>query len=209
MNYAELIAAVEDTTENTFTADQLALFAQQTEQKIYNAVQIPALRKNMVGNVSQGVPYLSTPPDFLYVYSLAVIGSDGAYEYLINKDVNYIRQAYPFPASQGFPKVYGQFDDNTLIVGPTPDAPYAVEMHFGYYPESIVTAGTSWLGDNMDSALLNGMLVEAARFMKSDQDIVALYGQMFTESVGLLKMLGDGKLRQDAYRSGQVRVPVQ
>jgi hypothetical protein len=209
MNYTQLCAAVENTTENTFTADQLALFAQQTEQKVYNAVQIPALRKNMTGNVSQGVPYLSTPPDFLYVYSLAVIGSDGAYEYLINKDVNYIRQAYPFPASQGFPKVYGQFDDNTLIIGPSPDAPYAVEMHFGYYPESIVTAGTSWLGDNMDSVLLNGMLVEAARFMKSDQDIVALYGQMFAESVGLLKQLGDGKLRQDAYRTGQVRVPVQ
>lgn len=209
MNYAELTDAVQETTENTFTADQLALFAQQTEQKIYNAVQIPALRKNMVGNVSAGVEYLSTPPDFLYVYSLAVITANGAYEYLINKDVNYIRQAYPIPASTGLPRVYGQFDDNTLIVGPSPDAPYEVEMHFGYYPDSIVTAGTSWLGDNMDSVMLNGMLVEAARFMKSEQDVVALYGQMFTESVGLLKMLGDGKLRQDAYRSGQVRVPVQ
>lgn len=209
MNYAELTAAVQDTTENTFTADQLALFAEQTEQKIYNAVQIPALRKNMTGNVSAGVPYLSTPPDFLYVYSLAVKLGNGSYEYLINKDVNYIRQAFPVPASQGVPRVYGQFDDNTLIIGPSPDVPYEVEMHFGYYPESIVTAGTSWLGDNMDSVLLNGMLVEAARFMKSDQDTVALYGQMFTESVGLLKMLGDGKLRQDAYRSGQVRVPVQ
>jgi hypothetical protein len=209
MNYAELTAAVEDTTENTFTADQLAVFARQTEQKIYNAVQIPALRKNMVGNVSATVPYLSTPPDFLYVYSLAVIRPDGSYEFLINKDVNYIRQAFPFPGSQGLPRVYAQFDDDTLIIGPTPDAPYQVQMHFGYYPESIVTAGTSWLGDNMDSALLNGMLFEAARFMKSDQDIVALYGQMYAEAVGLLKQLGDGKLRQDAYRSGQVRIPIQ
>jgi hypothetical protein len=209
MNYTELTAAVQDTTENTFTADQLALFAQQTEQKVYNAVQIPALRKNMTGNVSVGVPYLSTPPDFLYVYSLAVKASNGAYEYLINKDVNYIRQAFPVPVTQGLPRVYGQFDDNTLIIGPTPNAAYEVEMHFGYYPESIVTAGTSWLGDNMDSVLLNGMLVEAARFMKSDQDTVVLYGQMFTESVALLKQLGDGKLRQDAYRSGQVRIPVQ
>lgn len=209
MNYAELTDAVQETTENTFTADQLALFAQQTEQKIYNAVQIPALRKNMVGNVSAGVEYLSTPPDFLYVYSLAVITANGAYEYLINKDVNYIRQAYPVPASTGLPRAYGQFDEDTIILGPTPDEPYEVEMHFGYYPDSIVTAGTSWLGDNMDSVMLNGMLVEAARFMKSEQDVVALYGQMFTESVGLLKMLGDGKLRQDAYRSGQVRVPVQ
>ena len=208
MNYAQLCSAVEATTENTFTADDLARFADLTEQKVYNAVQIPALRKNMVGNVSANVPYLATPPGFLYVHSLAVIAVDGSYTFLIDKDVNYIREAYPFPAVTGSPKYYGIFDQNSIILGPTPNAPYQVELHFGHYPESIVTAGTTWLSDNMSSVLLNGMLVEAARFMKSDADIVALYSKMFDESVMLLKQLGDGKLRKDSYRSGQVRVPV-
>ena len=208
MNYSELAAAVASTTVNEFAADDMARFARLTEQKVYNAVQFPALRKNVTGNLTPAGPYLTLPADFLYPYSLAVVTPSGDYEYLVDKDVNYIRQAYPGPASTGVPKCYAIFDQDTLIVGPTPAANYAVELHYGYYPESIVTAGTTWLGDNFDSVLLNGMLVEAARFMKEEQDVIALYVKMFDESMMQLKRLGDGLLRMDTYRTPQVRVPV-
>jgi hypothetical protein len=186
----------------------MARFARLTEQKVYNAVQFPALRRNVIGALTTASSYLTLPDDFLYPYSLAVVTPSGDYEYLLDKDVNYIRQAYPGPAYTGVPKYYAVFDENSLIVGPTPAANYVVELHYGYYPESIVTAGTSWLGDNFDSVLLNGMLVEAARFMKEEQDVVALYVKMFDESMMQLKQLGDGKLRMDTYRTPQVRVPV-
>jgi hypothetical protein len=157
--------------------------------------------------VSTGNSYLTLPPNFLYIFSLAVITTEG-YKYLLNKDVNFIREAYPFPAVTGTPRSYAIFDTNTLIVGPTPDSNYSVELHYGYYPESIVTAGTTWLGDEFDSALLNGALIEAIRFIKGEADMIALYEKMYLQAITLLKMLGDGKLREDAYRSGQVRVPV-
>ena len=208
MNYSELCTAVQATVENTFEPDQLAWFCEQTEQRVYNAVQIPALRRNMVGTLSADNQYLTTPPDFLYPYSLAVV-ADGAHQFLLNKDVSYVREAFPYPTATGVPRCYAMFDDNTVILGPTPDDAYQVEMHFGYYPESIVSASTSWLGDNFDSVLLNGMLVEAARFLRLEQETVAQYDKMFADSMGLLKQLGDGKLRQDSYRSGQVRVPVR
>jgi hypothetical protein len=193
MNYTELKTNIEDICENSFTDDQLAMFTQQAEQKIYNSVQIPALRKNVTGTLSTNNKYLSTPSDFLWSYSLAVVDGSGNYHFLLNKDVNFMREAYPSPTSTGLPKHYAYFDDNTFIVGPTPDAGYTSELHYGYYPQSIVTAGTTWLGDEFDSALLNGALIEAIRFMKA---------------ITLLKGLGDGKLREDAYRSGQFRVPV-
>lgn len=215
MNYAELTAAIEDYTENTFTADELATFTQQAEQRIYNAVQLPNLRKNVTGALTSGNKYLSCPTDFLSVYSMAVIDADGTYEYLLNKDVNFIRQAYPTPSDTGLPAHYAIFgprsdDPNELsfIVGPTPDASYAVELHYFYYPESIVTAGTSWLGDNFDIALLNACLVEAITFMKGEPDMVKLYQDRYAQALVLLKNLGDGKDRQDAYRSGQTRVQV-
>jgi len=206
MNYSELTTAIEDTTENTFEADQLATFVKQAEQFIYNTVQFPALRKNQTGNLTSGNSYLSAPSDYLYTHSLAVIVS-GVYTYLLQKDVNFIREAYP-SSSTGIPKHYGQFDDNSFIVGPTPDSGYSVELHYGYYPESIVTAGTTWLGDNFDSALFNAALVEAAKFMKSDPDIIQNYTKHRDEAVLLLKGLGDGKLRQDSYRSGQNRAQI-
>jgi hypothetical protein len=209
VNYTELKDNIQQITENTFTDDQLAMFVQQAEQLIYNAVQIPALRKNQTGSLTVANTYLALPSDYLYTYSLAVIDGSGDYHFLLNKDVNFIREAYPRSSSTGLPKHYGQFDDDTLIVGPTPDSSYDVELHYGYYPESIVTAGTTWLGEEFDSALLNGALVEAARFMKSDQDIVAMYDKMYSNAMTVLKMLGDGKLRQDSYRSGQVKVPVR
>jgi hypothetical protein len=208
MNYTQLKADIQDICETSFTDDQLALFTEQSEQKIYNTVQIPALRKNVTGSLTTDNKYLDTPSDFLWSYSLAVVDGSGNYSYLINKDVNFIREAYPNATSTGLPVHYAYFNDDAFIVGPTPNSGYAVELHYGYYPESIVTAGTTWLGNEFDSALLNGALVEAIRFMKGEPDLVALYERLFLQTLGLLKNLGDGKLREDAFRSGQLRVPV-
>ena len=222
MNYAELCANIQDVVEQAFTPDQLALFTRQAEQKIYNGVQIANLRRNVTGTLTAGNKYLATPADFLSVYSLAVVGGSGNYEYLLNKDANFIRQAYPNPSTTGIPKYYALFGPTTtsgtpptltnelsVILGPTPNAAYTVELHYFYYPESIVTAGTTWLGDNFDSVLLNGALVEAIRFIKGEPDMVALYDKMFNESLALLKNLGDGKQRQGSYRNGQLRLPVR
>lgn len=205
MNYTDLKTNIQDICETSFTDDQLAMFTQQAEQIIYNTVQIPALRRNMTGVTTSGNKYLATPSDFLYSYSLAVVDGDGAYHFLINKDVNFIREAYPTPTATGLPKHYAYFDDDTFILGPTPDAAYTAELHYGYYPESIVTAGTTWLGDEFDTALLNGALVQAIRFMKGEQDMIAVYERLYVQALTLLKNLGDGKLREDTYRSGQVR----
>ena len=222
MNYAELTTNIQDVIENTFSAEQLALFVKQAEQKIYNSVQLSYLRKNVTAALTPNNKYLSTPNDFLSIYSLAVVNSDGDYEYLLNKDVNFIRQAYPSATDAGLPRYYAIFGPTTtdgnpptltnelsLLLGPMPDSNYAVELHYFFYPESIVTAGTSWLGDNFDSVLLNGSLIEAARFIKAGTELVTFYDKMYNESLMLLKQLGDGKERQDAYRSGQVRYPVK
>jgi hypothetical protein len=217
VNYAELKTAVEDTTENTFSATDFALLTKLAEQKIYNTVQLPALRKNVTGTLSQGNQYLTTPGDFLSVFSLAVFPTAGGdYTYLLNKDVNFIRESYPNPTTQNVPKYYALFGpvynlptELTFILGPTPSAGLTAELHYFYYPESIVTANTSWLGDNFDSVLFNAVMVEAGRFMKTEQDLMAMYQNQFNESFVLLKNLGDGKNRQDAYRSGQVRNEVK
>ena len=217
MNYTQLKAAVEDYVENTFSATDFATMTDLAEQKIYNTVQLPALRKNVTGTLSQGNQYLTTPGDFLSVFSLAVFPTAGGdYTYLLNKDVNFIRESYPNPTTQGVPRYYALFGpvynlptELTFILGPTPSAGLTAELHYFYYPQSIVTAGTTWLGDNFDSALFNAVMVEAARFMKAEQDIVQLYTSQFNDSILLLKNLGDGKNRQDAYRSGQVRNPVK
>jgi hypothetical protein len=208
MNYVELKQNIQDICEQTFTEDQLAMFTKQAEQKLYATVELPALRKNQTGSFTLGNKYLTMPSNMLYVYSLAVIDGDGDYIFLLNKDVNFIREAYPSAASTGQPQHYAIFDQNTFLVGPTPNANYASEIHFGYYPESIVTAGTTWLGDEFDSALLNGALVEAIRFQKGEPDVVANYEKLYVQAIELLKNLGDGKLRQDMYRDGQVKVRV-
>ena len=208
MNYTELTRTIEDTCESSFTADQLATFVQQAEQTIYNTVQIPALRRNVQGTLTAGNKYLSTPTDFLWTYSLAVTDSEGNTQFLLNKDVNFIREAYPNASSTGLPKHYAYFDDTAFILGPTPDDAYTTELHYGYYPESIVTAGTTWLGDEFDSALLNGSLIQAIRFLKGEADVVQMYEKLYMQAIGLIKNLGDGKLREDAYRSGQFRTAV-
>ena len=231
MTYTELITAIQTYTENTFpsttladntvvsSTTQLNRFITQAEQRIYNSVQFPSLRKNVTGNLTTTNKYLSCPDDFLSTYSLAVVDATGAYEYLLNKDVNFIRQAYPNPTTDtGIPKYYALFgptvngsgtitDELSFILGPTPDSSYTVELHYYYYPESIsVTAdGRTWLGDNFDTVLLYGSLVEAYTYMKGETDMMGLYDAKYKEALALAKRLGDGLERSDAYRSGQYR----
>jgi len=195
---------------STFTSkEQIDTFIQQAEQRIYNSVQILALRKNVTGSTTANNKYLSTPADWLANFSLAVIDPvTGGYEYLLNKDVNYIREAFPFPATTGKPTHYAYFDEDSYILGPTPDAAYTMELHYFYYPQSIVVAGTSWLGDNFDSVLLYGALLEAYTFMKGETDVIQNYTARYNESLAMLKQLGEGKNRQDMYRSRQARYPV-
>jgi hypothetical protein len=279
MNYSELTTAIEDYTENTFTATELATFVDQAEQRIYNTVQLANLRKNQTGTITSGNKYLSAPDDFLSAYSLAVYvyltptatGSSGAYTivvssatdivagqyvtgtgigtgatvsaingttitlsvansgvvsgtmtfqgdylYLLSKDVNFIREVYPNPSNTAQPKYYAIFGPQSnavtelsFILGPTPNTTYKVELHYYYYPQSIVTAGTTWLGDNFSSALLYGALVEAYTFMKGETDMMALYDAKYKEALALLQNLGNGKQRGDAYRDGQTKIPAR
>jgi len=227
MNYTTLFDTIQGYVENdfpntevnsssgsgtsTFTSkEQIDTFIKEAEQRIYNSVQILALRKNVTGQVTAGNRYLSTPSDWLANFSLAAIDPvTGGYEYLLNKDVNYIREAFPFPATSGKPTHYAYFDEDSYILGPTPNADYVMELHYFYYPQSIVDAGTSWLGDNFDSVLLYGSLLEAYTFMKGEQDVIANYTARYNEALMLLKQLGEGKNRQDMYRTQQARVAVR
>jgi hypothetical protein len=224
MNYAELVIAIQDYTENSFAYSTdpapINTFIEQAEQRIYNSVQFPSIRKNVTGVTTASNKYLSCPGDFLAVYSIAVETTDGQ-EFLLNKDVNFIRQAYPKATDTAVPKYYALFGPTTtsgsspvvtnelsFILGPTPDSAYTVELHYYYYPESIVTASTTWLGDNFDSVLLYGSLVEAYTYMKGEADIMTFYNTKYQEALALAKRLGDGMERQDAYRSGQARQAV-
>lgn len=226
MNYQQLFETIKGYVENDFpnttwtdstgsgtvtltSTEQINTFIQEAEQRIFNTVQLLDLRKNVTGNCTAGNKYLSVPSDWLANFSLAVIDGDGNYEYLLNKDVSFIRQSFPNPSDEGLPYCYAYFDENSYILGPTPDDDYSVELHYFYYPESIVTAGTSWLGDNFDSTLLYGALLEAYTFMKGEADIIAQYQKRYDEAMALLKQLGEGKNREDNYRTQQVRYPVR
>jgi len=218
MNYTELVAAIEAYIENYDSStggfvENIPVFVKQAEQRIYNTVQIPSLRKNVTGTLTVGNKYLSAPDDYLATYSLALINADGSYSYLLNKDVNFIREAYPTPTDTGSPTYYALFgpqytypNELSFILGPTPNANYNVELHYFYYPQSIVTAGTTWLGDNFDTALLYGSLLEADAYMKSDADTITYHKDRYTEALALLKRLGDGLERGDAYRDGQTKL---
>lgn len=239
MNYSELVTAIETYTENNFptttladgttvtSTQQINRLIEQAEQRIYNSVQFPSLRKNQYSAITANNKYISLPSDFLSVYSLALVTGatgnpinldTGTFEYLLNKDVNFIRQAYPTPNDTGEPKYYALFgptivssaitNELSLIVGPTPDATYYVELHYYYYPESITTATTTWLGDNFDSVLLYGSLVEAYTYMKGETDLITLYDTKYKEALALAKRLGDGLERGDAYRDGQTKIKV-
>ena len=225
MNYNQLFETIKGYCENDFpdtsftdsggstatltSKEQIDTFIDQAEQKIFNSVQILDLRKNVTGGMTTGNQYLTVPSDWLANFSLAVIDSSGNYSYLLNKDVNFIREAFPNPSTTGQPTHYALFDQNSYILGPTPDADYSTELHYFYYPESIVTASTSWLGDNFDSVLLYGALIEAHIFMKGEADSYQSYVQRYNESMALLKQLSEGKNRQDMYRTKQVRLGVQ
>ncbi len=211
MTYTELVAAIKSYTENDYSTTDVNTFIQNAEQRIHNTVQLPDLRKNVTGTMSLGNKYFSLPSDWLSTFSIAVINTDNEYTYLLNKDVNFVRESFPDTDSGFFgkPEYYGIFDDTTMILGPTPDANYSAELHYYYYPQTIVTAGNTWLGDNFDTALFYGALLEAAAFMKEDADTVTQYTARYSEVMQLLKNLGDGKNRRDAYRSGQERIPVR
>jgi len=216
MNYADLVTQVGDYCENSFPTANMNVFIRQAEQRIYNTAQPANLRKNVTGVLTNGNKYLQCPSDFLSVYSLAIYpAAGGEYLYLLNKDVNFMREAYPNPATTGKPKHYAIFgprsddvNELTFIIGPTPNAAYNAELHYNYYPESIVTAGTTWLGDNFDSVLLYGTICEAYTYMKGEPDMVKLAQDRYVQAIALYKNLADGKQRADAYRDGQVRVSV-
>jgi hypothetical protein len=227
MNYATLFETIKSYVENdfpdqgwtsstgsgtvTFTGtEQINTFIQQAEQRIYNSVQLPVLRKNVTGLLTTGNKYLNVPTDWLSTFSLAVIHpTTQAQTYLLNKDVEFIRESYPPPDTLGTPQYYAIFDNTTFILGPTPDAGYNMELHYFGYPDSIVTAGTSWLGNNFDSVLLYGSLLEAYTYMKGEADVIQGYLGRYNEALMQLKQLGEGKDRQDTYRTMQARVPVQ
>lgn len=232
MNYSELFTQIQTYTENQFpdtfvqvttggsatnvnAVTQINTFIMQAEERIYNTVQIPSLRKNVTGSCTASNKYLACPNDYLATYSLAIIKPDGSYEYLLNKDVNFIRASYPVPTDTGTPKYYALFgsrlnDPNelTFILGPTPDLAYSAELHYFYYPESIVTAGTSWLGDNYSPVLLYGSLVEAYTYMKGEADMLQAYQAKYNEALQQLNRLGTGLERGDAYRDGQAKIAV-
>lgn len=205
--YATLSTAIQNYTEvdDTTFVSNIPNFIINAETVINNTVQLPAFRRNVTGETTQDFQYINTPSDFLSTFSLAMVNTDGSYNYLLNKDVNYIREAFPFPGVTGFPKYYAIFSDQSYILGPTPDACYAMELHYYAYPPSITVAGTSWVGTNFPDVLLWGALVEAYIFMKGEQDLIQMYQGKFQEALGLLKQLGDGKDRQDSYRTVEVR----
>ena len=219
MNYAQLVEAIKGYTENDFpdttgsggltSTEQINIFIVNAEERVFNMVQLLDLRKNVTGNVTANNKYLSVPSDWLANFSLAVIDDDGNYEYLLNKDVSYIRAAYPSPTDTGKPLYYAFFDVDSYILGPTPDQNYQMELHYFYYPQSITEAGTSWLGDNFESVLLYGSLLEAYTFMKGEADVIQEYQKRYDDALMMLKQLGEGKNRQDMYRTPQVRYPVR
>lgn len=214
MNYTQLVANIQDYTENRFTVDDINTFIQQAEQRVYNSVKFPALRKNVTGTIAAGRKYLTAPDDFLSVFSMAVIDGNGNYTYLLNKDVNFIRSAYPDPNDVGTPEYYALFGPSTtnssqpvitnavtFLLGPTPETLYQTEMHYYYYPESIVTSGTTWLGNNFDSILFYGSLLEAYTYMKGEADVIGQYQRRYDEALALAKNLGDILNRNDSYRN--------
>jgi hypothetical protein len=220
MNYAQLVEAIKGYTENDFpdtvgsggltSTEQIDIFIVNAEERIFNMVQLLDLRKNVTGNMTANNKYLSVPSDWLATFSIAVINPvNGYYSYLLNKDVSYIREAFPSPNVTGPPTHYAFFDVDSFILGPTPDQDYSAELHYFYYPQSITVAGSSWLGDNFESVLLYGALLEAYTFMKGEADVIAEYQKRYDQALGMLKQLGEGKNRQDMYRTPQVRYPVR
>lgn len=225
MDYAELFKTVKGYVENDFpntpwtdetgsgtttytSTEQINTFIRQAEQRVYNTAQLLVARKQDTLTCTPGDMYVDVPTDWIANFSIAVVDSDGNYQYLLNKDVDFIRQAFPNPTDTGLPTHYAYFDSASFLLGPTPDDDYTLELNYFHYPESIVTAGNSWLGDNFDTVLLYGTLLEAYTFMKGEEDVIKGYQKRYDEAMAMLKQLAEGKNRQDMYRTPQVRYPV-
>jgi hypothetical protein len=211
MNYTELVAAIQDYTQNEETSfvSNIPNFVEQAEERLNRSIMVPELRKNVTAATTNGNWYLARPEDFISVFSLAVVDSSGDYSFLIDKDVNFIREAYPASSTSGLPKYYAQFDGDyggdsgNFILGPTPDDNYTVELHYYYDPPSIVTTGTSWYGDNAESALLYGSLIEAYTYMKGEADLIQLYTTRYSEALGQLTGV-QIRSSTDEYRDGRL-----
>lgn len=208
MNYSELQALVEDEVENSFTAVQFAGFTKQAEKMIYETAEIPAMQNSDTGPLTASTNTYTAPADYLYSYSMFIVDGSGNRTPVLSKDQSFIHAAYPNPTTEGLPKYYAQYSEDTLLFGPTPDSNYVIDHVYGAYPESIVTASTTWLGDNFDNVLFNAVLLEAHRFLQSEQDVIANTESMLSTAILLFKNMADGRLRTDAYRSGQPRKKV-
>lgn len=209
MNYTELCERTAATVVSSFAPADFEQFALLAEQKIYTATQSPGIRQNANSTLTVANPYLTLPSDYLYTFSLSVNVPGQGWQFLYDKDVNFLREAYPNPAEQGVPRFYARFDEFTAMLAPTPASAYQVELHYAGFPESVTTAGTTWLSEHYGSVLLNGMILEASRFLKEEEDVLKAHEKAFNESLALFKNLADGKMRQDTYRTPQVRTPVQ
>ena len=208
MNYTELTNAIKEYTDKTETTfvNNIPNFVRQTEERIYRSILIPELRRNVTTSLTTSNRFLAKPTDFLAVFSIAVVDGSSNYSFLLPKDVNFIREAYPATATSGLPVYYSLFDGDNFLIAPTPDSTYTVQLHYYYDPPSIVTSSTSWLGDNAESTLLYGSLVEAATFMKGEPDIVGFYKTRYEEALEGLRQLADGRNKRDSYRNGEPRI---
>ena len=187
MDYAQLVELIQDyaeTREASFVAN-IPRFVKQAEQRVYRTVMIPELRKGANAVASTGNPYIARPADFLSVFSFAVVDAAGEYYFLYDKDPSFMREAFPSATTAGRPRFYAQFSgdtatsDGNFILAPTPDEDYTLELQYYFDPPSIVDAGTSWLGDNAETVLLYGSLVEAYTYLKGDADLMAQYRQQY------------------------------
>ena len=214
MTYTELVAQIQSYTEDEYSTVDINTFITQAENRIFNGVNLPDLRRNDTGVIDFANKYLNVPDDWLATYSLAAVDpATNEYTFLLNKDVNFIRQSFPDTdeAHYGKPQYYAIFDDTTFILGPTPDKAYTAELHYFFYPESITTAasGQSWLGDNYSTALLYGSLLEANTYLMTDAEKMGMLDTRYKEAMVELLGLGEGKNTRDSYRSGQSRIPVK
>ena len=208
MNYTELTNAIKEYTDNAETTfvNNIPNFVRQTEERIYRSILIPELRRNVTTSLTTSNRVLAKPTDFLAVFSIAVVDGSSNYSFLLPKDVNFIREAYPATGTTGLPVYYSQFDGDNFLLAPTPDSTYTVQLHYYYDPPSIVTSSTSWLGDNAESALLYGSLLEAYSFMKGEPDIVGFCKTRYEEALASLQQLADGRNKRDSYRNGEPRI---
>ena len=206
--FAELKTAIQDYTENQETTfvNHLNDFIRGAEERILKSVQLSFFRKNATGSMTSGNKFLAVPSDFLAPFSLSITSSS-EHIFLLYKDVNFIQEVNPNPATTGIPKYYAYFDVNNLVIAPTPNADFVSELHYLYRPNSLTAgadSGTTWLSENADRARRDGSLLEAYTFMKGEPDVRQQYEKMFAEAIGRLKNFGEALEVTDAYRQGQL-----